>query len=103
MTRRNVKVIQPGLVYVIEWDAGGDPAQETPSHSPVQPPANLPTPLVDLDDDPSLSGREKRRAKRDAKRNDKPPPELPGEPLEPSDHPVYVAYVYLPAAVRWMN
>lgn len=23
MTRRNVKVIQPGLVYVIEWDAGG--------------------------------------------------------------------------------
>jgi hypothetical protein len=23
MTRRNVKVIQPGLVYVIEWNAGG--------------------------------------------------------------------------------
>ncbi|KAG9217661.1 hypothetical protein CCMSSC00406_0003650 [Pleurotus cornucopiae] len=25
MTRRNVKVIQPGLVYVIEWSAGWDP------------------------------------------------------------------------------
>jgi hypothetical protein len=23
MTKRNVKVIQPGLVYVIEWSAGG--------------------------------------------------------------------------------
>ncbi len=23
MTKRNVKVIQPGLVYVIEWNAGG--------------------------------------------------------------------------------
>ena len=25
MSHRNVKVIQPGLVYVIEWDGGGDP------------------------------------------------------------------------------
>jgi OTU domain-containing protein 3 len=25
LTRRNIKVIQPGLVYVIEWNAGGDP------------------------------------------------------------------------------
>jgi OTU domain-containing protein 3 len=24
MTKRNVKVIQPGLVYVIEWDAGSE-------------------------------------------------------------------------------
>ena len=24
-TQRNIKVIQPGLVYVIEWNAGGDP------------------------------------------------------------------------------
>ncbi|KAG8215479.1 hypothetical protein J3R82DRAFT_9110 [Butyriboletus roseoflavus] len=30
--RRNVKVIQPGLVYVIEWDAGGDsPATQVDS------------------------------------------------------------------------
>ncbi|KAK2460426.1 hypothetical protein APHAL10511_007591 [Amanita phalloides] len=25
LTRRDIKVIQPGLVYVIEWNAGGDP------------------------------------------------------------------------------
>ncbi|KAF8624060.1 hypothetical protein AX15_006074 [Amanita polypyramis BW_CC] len=25
LTRRNIKVVQPGLVYVIEWNAGGDP------------------------------------------------------------------------------
>ncbi|KAF8636094.1 hypothetical protein AX17_003799 [Amanita inopinata Kibby_2008] len=27
LTRRNIKVIQPGLVYVIEWNAGGDPSE----------------------------------------------------------------------------
>lgn len=27
LTRRNVKVIQPGLVYVIDWSAGWDPAE----------------------------------------------------------------------------
>lgn len=30
LTRRNVKVIQPGLVYVIEWAAGGDAADQSP-------------------------------------------------------------------------
>lgn len=29
MTKRNVKVVQPGLVYVIEWKAGGE--EETPA------------------------------------------------------------------------
>ncbi|KAJ6490252.1 hypothetical protein C8R47DRAFT_1177089 [Mycena vitilis] len=29
LTRRNVKVIQPGLVYVIEWAAGGGPPSPT--------------------------------------------------------------------------
>ena len=33
MKKRNVKVIQPGLVYVIEWGAGGDTAE---SSSPLQ-------------------------------------------------------------------
>lgn len=27
LKRRNVKVIQPGLVYVIEWAGGGDPEE----------------------------------------------------------------------------
>ena len=35
MTRRNIKVVQPGLVYVIEWRAGGDtPAQASSSSAP---------------------------------------------------------------------
>ncbi|TFK37508.1 hypothetical protein BDQ12DRAFT_143460 [Crucibulum laeve] len=29
LTKRNVKVIQPGLVYVIEWAAGGDPSSSS--------------------------------------------------------------------------
>ncbi|KAJ7157965.1 hypothetical protein C8R43DRAFT_996504 [Mycena crocata] len=33
LTRRNVKVIQPGLVYVIEWAAGGPPSPVVPTHS----------------------------------------------------------------------
>ncbi|KAF7309955.1 OTU domain-containing protein [Mycena indigotica] len=39
LTRRNVKVIQPGLVYVIEWAGGGGPASPTsssPSSSPTR-------------------------------------------------------------------
>ena len=91
MTRRNVKVIQPGLVYVIEWDAGGDPAQDLTSDSPIVSTSTLPP----ADDDATLNGRDKRRAKRDAKRGtDKPPPELPSEEPEPSEYPIYVAYVF---------
>lgn len=55
MTKRNVKVIQPGLVYVIEWDAGG-------GLNRVESP--------DLDD-PMLDEREKRRLRRDKKRAEK--------------------------------
>ena len=48
MTKRNVKVIQPGLVYVIEWDAGGGDAED--------PFAQADTAATD--------GREKRRSRR---------------------------------------
>ncbi|KAF7344992.1 hypothetical protein MVEN_01662000 [Mycena venus] len=34
LTRRNVKVIQPGLVYVIEWAAGGGPPSPTVPTAP---------------------------------------------------------------------
>jgi OTU domain-containing protein 3 len=55
MTRRNIKVVQPGLVYVIEWDGGnGEPPEE---------PQDL--------DDPMLDQRERRRLRRDKKRAEK--------------------------------
>ncbi|KAF8312335.1 cysteine proteinase [Clavulina sp. PMI_390] len=54
--RKNVKVIQPGLVYVIEWDAGAafpaSPSAELAEIRPASP-----------DDE-----REKRRSKRDKRR-----------------------------------
>jgi hypothetical protein len=54
MTQRNIKVVQPGLVYVIEWDAGGG------DHH------NQPDP-----DDPMLDERERRRLQRDLRRAEK--------------------------------
>ena len=67
MTKRNVKVIQPGLVYVIEWDAGGDLG----------------------DDDSGVDDRERRRRGRDKRRDT--------EDAEPSaaTGTAYVAYVSL--------
>lgn len=50
MTRRDVKVIQPGLVYVIEWAAGADP--------PVF-------------DEGAPDERERRRARRERRRSDR--------------------------------
>lgn len=37
MTRRNIKVVQPGLVYVIEWRAGGGSAATEASTSSPPP------------------------------------------------------------------
>ncbi|KAJ8480833.1 hypothetical protein ONZ51_g6404 [Trametes cubensis] len=58
MTKRNVKVIQPGLVYVIEWDAGGDFADE-----PAQADSSAPA------DDPTADSRQKRRQRRERLRS----------------------------------
>lgn len=57
LTRRNVKVIQPGLVYVIEWAGGGN---SSPT-SPTAPSLVIP----DHSDDQSLDGRERRRLRRE--------------------------------------
>jgi OTU domain-containing protein 3 len=55
MAQRDVKVIQPGLVYVIEWNnASNEPQAESPDP-----------------DDPMLDEREKRRVRRDKKRAEK--------------------------------
>lgn len=35
MTKHNVKVIQPGLVYVIEWAAFGDPSSPVVATAPL--------------------------------------------------------------------
>ena len=37
MMRRDVKVIQPGLVYVIDWSAGWDPADLAILNSTASP------------------------------------------------------------------
>ncbi|EMD35208.1 hypothetical protein CERSUDRAFT_116678 [Gelatoporia subvermispora B] len=95
MTHRNVKVIQPGLVYVIEWSAGGDPAEEpTPTKGPSEPPAALV-------DHSALDAREKRRLRRERKRSEKeakearvsqPSPEPSDESSPVTPGTIYVAY-----------
>ncbi|KZT00393.1 cysteine proteinase [Laetiporus sulphureus 93-53] len=92
MTRRDVKVIQPGLVYVIEWAAGSDSnvlyteANNSTSTSVTEASTStINTP----------SGREKRRVARDRKRAEceKAPP-LPPPTSEDGQPPgpIYVAY-----------
>ena len=44
MMRRNVKVIQPGLVYVIEWNAGGWEEVTGPATATAGPSANVGSP-----------------------------------------------------------
>lgn len=58
LTQRNVKVVQPGLVYVIEWAAGGD--------APISAHSRTST-----EHDSSLDEREQRRLRRDSKRADR--------------------------------
>ena len=76
MTKRNVKVIQPGLVYVIEWAAGGD-FDETPAAQ---------------DDDVDHDDREKRRQRRERRRSETGTGSEETEPSTTSGT-VYVAYV----------
>ena len=82
MTKRNVKVIQPGLVYVIEWDAGGDLGDSS----------------AQGDDDSNLDDREKRRLRRERRRSEQAAADDP----EPSmtTGTVYVAYVSPSSSLR---
>ncbi|KAF9007067.1 hypothetical protein BDQ17DRAFT_1389178 [Cyathus striatus] len=57
MTRRNVKVVQPGLVYVIEWAAFNDAASSPPPQ--------------DQDDDEGLSGKDRRKQRKERMRAEK--------------------------------
>ena len=65
MIKRNVKVVQPGLVYIIEWNAGGDPATDSRSPSPA-PARASPAPQTPAADDgeKTLTRRERKRLER---------------------------------------
>jgi hypothetical protein len=77
MKKCNVKVIQPGLVYLIEWAAGWDAVtaavvKETPASSS----SSLATTLVEREPIPNdrsrrAARRESRRAEREKARADK--------------------------------
>ncbi|KAI0295135.1 hypothetical protein B0F90DRAFT_1811544 [Multifurca ochricompacta] len=66
MKKCNVKVIQPGLVYLIEWAAGWDPAGATkdPPASPSS--SSLATTLIERE--PLLNERSRRAARRESRR-----------------------------------
>ncbi|KAI0751989.1 hypothetical protein C8Q74DRAFT_1211507 [Fomes fomentarius] len=75
MSKRNVKVIQPGLVYVIEWDAGGDFGDSSA------------TPDIDS----TLDDREQRRQRRERRRSEAEKSAAEDEPSMTTGT-VYVAY-----------
>ena len=80
LARRNIKVIQPGLVYVIEWNAGGDldDPQNDSSH---------------MDDNP-VDARERRKQRRERIKEKKhaTPTHIDNEGDAPLTHPtIYVA------------
>ncbi|KAI0790173.1 hypothetical protein BC629DRAFT_1512085 [Irpex lacteus] len=83
MTKRNVKVVQPGLVYVIEWDAGGE---DEPEEEKAQ---TQPTVAGEEDDTHTLKRRERKRLERE-KASTLPPIPQPSEAY--AANPVYVAY-----------
>lgn len=60
LKRRDVKVIQPGLVYVIEWAAGGEPPPTSPTMSMSS---------VSSTHEPALSDRDARRMRREKKKD----------------------------------
>ncbi len=75
MKKCNVKVIQPGLVYVIEWSAGWD-AVAAGKDSPASSSSSLATTLLErepISNDRSrrAARRESRRAEREKARSDK--------------------------------
>ena len=75
MKKCNVKVIQPGLVYLIEWAAGWD-AVAAAKETPMSSSSSLATTLVERepianDRSRRAARRESRRAERDKARADK--------------------------------
>ena len=90
MVRRNVKVIQPGLVYVIEWNTGED---MVPDRSPSPAPDHASSALQDLSPNESqkrITRKQRKRAERE--KGVQPPPPTPINDAEDTPlGPVYVA------------
>lgn len=81
MTKRNVKVIQPGLVYVIEWAAGGDMSE-----------------YLAQTEETAVGDRETRRSRREKRR------ETEETELSTATGTAYVAYVSSFSAVsQWLT
>ena len=79
-SRRDVKVIQPGLVYVIEWFAGWDLSEIAATSGPS------------FEEPPSpVDSREKRRMKRDKVRADQAKIGHPYADSSVPQKPIYVA------------
>ena len=93
-----MKVIQPGLVYVIEWAAGADLSPTSPV---------MPEDVLDLTEDNSVNERDTRRIRREKKREIKEKSEKNKRAVDVGDDSdtsnndvtslgaVYVAYVIL--------
>ena len=79
-SRRDVKVIQPGLVYVIEWFAGWDPSEIAATSGPSFEEPSSP-----------VDSREKRRMKRDKVRADQAKIGHPHADSSVLQKPIYVA------------
>jgi OTU domain-containing protein 3 len=72
MKKCNVKVIQPGLVYLIEWAAGWDMAAAAVAgikEIPTSSSSSLATTLVDRE--PIVNDRSRRAARRETRRAEK--------------------------------
>lgn len=70
MKKCNVKVIQPGLVYLIEWAAGWDAvAAAVVKETPTSSTSSLATTLVERD--PIMNDRSRRAARRESRRAEK--------------------------------
>ena len=90
MTKRDVKVVQPGLVYVIEWDAGTEdghaeaedakPASSAPEHAALQD-------IHAVENQRKLTRRERKLAEREKSAQ---PPATPSSE-DPTTGPIYVA------------
>lgn len=67
MKKYNVKVIQPGLVYLIEWAAGWDAVAVTVTkETPTSSTSSLPTTLIERE--PITNDRSRRAARRESRR-----------------------------------
>jgi hypothetical protein len=70
MKKCNVKVIQPGLVYLIEWAAGWDAvAAAVVKETPTSSTSSLATTLVERE--PIVNDRSRRAARRESRRVEK--------------------------------